>query len=161
SSVASATPDPPAIRVLFAKGGQVTMSPKVKVGEPFTMTITLTPRAGVGVSMPASFSIAPFEVAAKREVPATGGERSFELTIVAWEAGDKKLPPIAIPTFASGDTGEVKTAEFPVTVEATIIDESAEARPIAGPIAVRVRDLTLVWVAAGVLAGIVVAVLVG
>ena len=154
---AAAAPEPPALRVLFAKGGQVTMTPKVKVGEPFTMTITVTPRAGVGVSMPASFAIAPFEVVAKREVPAGAGERSFELAIVAWEAGDLKLPPIAIPTFAGGETGEVKTAEFAVTVEPTIVDENAEPRPIAGPVAVRVRDLTLVWIAAGALGGIALA----
>ncbi len=157
SAAAAAAPEPPALRVLLAKDGQVTMTPKVKVGEPFTMTITVTPRLGVSVSMPASFSVAPFEVISKRELPAANGERAFELRIVAWEAGDKKLPAIAIPTFAGGETGEVKTDEFAVTVEPTIVDENAEPRPIAGPVAVRVRDLTLMWVAAGALGGVVLA----
>src|SRR5262249_17717264 len=151
ASVAAAASEPPALRVLLAKDGQVTMTPKVKVGEPFTMPIPVTPRPGVSVSMPASFSLAPFEVISKREVPAAQGERAFELGVVAWEPGELKLPAIAIPTFAGGETGEVRTDELAVTVEPTIVDESAEPRPIAGPVAGRGRDLTLVWAAGGAL----------
>src|SRR5262249_50437144 len=126
---------------------------KVRGGGAFTLTTPGARRPGVWVSMPASFSLAPFEVISKREVPAAQGERAFELGVVAWEPGELKLPAIAIPTFAGGETGEVRTDELAVTVEPTIVDESAEPRPIAGPVAVRVRDLTLVWATVGALSG--------
>jgi len=154
ATAASAAPEAPGLRVLLQKDGQVTLTPKVRVGEPFTMTITVTPRPGTTVNLPAAFSIAPFEVVARREVPAGPGERAFQLAVVAWEAGELKLPPIPVAYSVGGDSGEVKTEEIPVTVEATIVDQNAQPRPIAGPVAMRVRDLTLVWIGVGALGGI-------
>ena len=154
ATAASAAPEPPPLRVLLQKDGQVTLTPKLRVGEPLTMTITVTPRPGTTLSLPAAFEITPFEVVARREVPAGPGERAFQLVIVAWEAGDLKLPPIPISYSIGGDAGEVKTDELPIKVEATILDQNAQPRPIAGPVAISIRDLTLAWIGVGALGGI-------
>lgn len=148
---ADVDPDAPAVRVLVMKDGVPAREPQVRVGEPFHVLVSAAARPNVVVTLPASFETGKLEVVERREVlPEAGaGERSFDLTVVAWEPGKQTLPPIPLSYVAPGQS-ELRTLHTePVSIEvlAVLGAEQGELRPIAPPVPVYERDWTLVTVA--------------
>lgn len=145
--------DAPSLQLVAKKDGQIALVPKVLVGEPFHVVVTATARPDVLVNLPASFDTGSFEVLERSEGQSPDGrERSFDLIVVAWKTGAQTLPPIPM-TYVPKGKGEVKrisTAGLDVEVVAILPDPTqGELAPIAAPVDVFVKDWTLVWVAVG------------
>jgi hypothetical protein len=146
-------PDAPTLRVLATQDGEPTLSPRVKVGEPFHVIVTIIPRPDVLVSLPADFPTGSFEVVDRSEsTPPGAAERTYDLTVVAWEPGKQTFPAIPVTYVPRGeaDLKEIKTAAFDVEVTPVVVNDEAELRPIAPPVSVYERDLTLVTIAGSV-----------
>jgi hypothetical protein len=155
--------DAPSVRLLAKRGDQVVLAPKVKVGEPFHVVVTIAARPNVVVNIPASFDTNSFEVVERREIaPLQGGERSFDLTFVGWEPGTKELPAIPVTYVAEGQgVKQITAGKMTVEVLTEIEDQGkAELRPITGPVAVVQKDWRLVYGATAVVGGILISVLV-
>jgi len=153
-------PDAPSLRVETWKDGIVVVAPKVKVGEPFHIVITATPRPDVVVGVPATLETGKFEVVDRKETTVPGsGERIFDLTVVGWEPGKHPFPPVPVTYIAKGQSEleKIETAEMELDVLAVVGDESAELKPLAPPVPVFERDFTLVKIAAGVTGGLIAA----
>jgi len=149
-------PDAPSLSLLARQGPQndVAIIPKVKVGEPFKVTVTATAKPDVLVNLPASFDTGDFEVLERKETASPDGtEKRFDLTVVGWKPGTAALPaiPITYVPKGKGEVKQVKTSTLDVEVEAILTEpEKAELRPLAPPVDVLVEDWTLVYVAAAV-----------
>jgi hypothetical protein len=147
-------PDAPSLRLHAQHGGQVVLTPKVKVGEPFHVLVDATAKPDVLVNLPASWDAGSFEVVGRSELAsADGTERRWDLTVVAWKPGKSTLPPIPI-TYVSKGKGEVKqiaTASLDIEVTPVLEDpEKAELAANAAPVEVYVKDWTLAYVTGGV-----------
>jgi hypothetical protein len=157
SQPAGPDPDAPSVRLLAMREGQPVVIPKVKVGEPFHVVVTAVPRPDVVVNLPASFDTPSFEVVERRELPLVAGspERSFDLTVVAWEAGTLTFPPLPVTYVSKGQVKQVLTGGLTVEVNAVVRedDKSQAPRPIAPPVPVLERDYTLVWIGVGLAGG--------
>jgi hypothetical protein len=143
----------PTLQVLATKDGQPTASPKVKVGEPFHVIVTIIPKPDVVVTLPATFETGSFEVTGRKEsTPPGAAERTFDLTVVAWEPGKQTFPAIPVTYVPKGaaDLKEARTAGFDVEVTPVVVGEGVEMRPIAAPVSVYERDYTLVTIAGSV-----------
>ncbi len=150
------------MHVIAKKDGQVVLTPKVKVGEPFDLVISIAAKPDVLVDVPASFEIDPFEVVTRTEVPLApgspaGAERNYVLRVVAWKTGKQTLPPIPIsylPPAPGASEKRVMTDALDVEVVPVIAGEQAkeELRPTVAPVDVMERDWRLV-IAAAALAG--------
>lgn len=143
----------PTLQVVAMQDGKPTISPKVKVGEPFHVILTVVPRPDVVVSLPASFDTGSFEVVDRQEsTPPGAAERTYDLTVVAWEPGRQTFPALPVTYVPKGeaDLKEIKTSSFEVEVVPVVVGDEAELRPIAPPVAVYERDLTLVTIAGSV-----------
>jgi hypothetical protein len=160
AAAAEVDPEAPSLIVLAMKDGKPVLAPQVKVGEPFHIVVTVTPKPDVVVGMPASFGTGAFEVLDRKET-ANPIDHTFDLTAVAWETGKQKFPPIPV-TYVPKGQGQLKTIstnELEVEVIAVLDAEDKEAQlePIAPPVPIMRKDWTLVIAAATGLGAVLVA----
>jgi hypothetical protein len=147
-----------AIRTVVKQDGQSVVSPRVRLGEPFLVEITVTSEKDVVVNLPQAALAEPFEIVAHKEtsVPAGDGlvDRTFALSVVAWEPGKKTLPAIKLQTVVASEMKEVTTEPLEVEVLGVVAGERPDdLRPggLAGPVSVYQQDLRLLWIGAGLL----------
>lgn len=128
------------------------------VGDPITLTVTAVSRRGVPVNLPNVVELAPFSLLARSENDTDLGDghvrRQFILQVAAYEPGTPSIPAVEVTYLgAGGAVRQVRTQPIEVKIASLIANEPEPAlREDAAPVAVWKRDLTLVYVAGGVLA---------
>jgi len=110
---------------------------------------------GVQVNLPAALPLgSAFEETARSDAIRVNADgtitRDFEVAIMVFEVGGLVVPSIPVTYAAHGRTHEVRTDPVPIQVKSYIGDGEAALRDIAGPIGLERRDLTLVYLGAGV-----------
>jgi hypothetical protein len=143
----------------------VSVSPNrnVAVGDPITVKIEATVERGVELSVPEQ-SFAPFELHARRSrVEEAGDKKRFvmEIDLLSFETGKLTIPGLTLRVVGEdGALAEVKTDPQQVEISSLIANEpNAAPKAPSKPVAVLQDDYTLAWVAGGVLAAGLVALL--
>ncbi|HET6147163.1 MAG TPA: BatD family protein [Polyangia bacterium] len=150
---AAAAPDPdaPTVTARVDKA-------EAHVGDAINLTVTAIGRRGVAVNLPSTIALDPFTVLDRKEAEQDLGDgklrREFILMIAAYEPGEVEIPPVEVTYL--GKRGEVRSARTtPVAIKiASLIANEPEPalKDIAPPVAVRQQDLLLAYIAAGLLA---------
>jgi hypothetical protein len=149
----SAAPDPAAPTVAARVDRAV-----AHVGDPLTLTITSVSRRGVPVNLPNVVDLGPFSLLSRAESQSDLGDgrvrREFVLKVAAYEPGPQTVPAVEVTYLGpGGDVRQTRTQPVPIKIASLIANEPEPAlKDNAGPVAVWRRDLTLVYIAAGLLA---------
>jgi hypothetical protein len=127
-------------------GGQL-MKPKVKIGEPFQVVITVRSRTDMVVDLPASLETHPFEVLDRKDLPPVWEEagvvrREWELTVVGWEVGETPFPSVPVSYIVKGESKQLHTDPVQVVVLETLPADRGQPDPadIAPPVPVTQPD---------------------
>lgn len=128
------------------------------VGDPITLTITAVAKKGVPVNLPNVVEVEPFSVLDRSEGETDLGDgrvkREFTLKIAAYEPGQQTVPAVEV-TYVGG-TGDIRQAStLPIEIKiASLIANEPEPqlKENAGPVVVLKQDLKLVYIAGGLLA---------
>jgi hypothetical protein len=148
---AAADPDAPTVTARVDKS-------EAHVGDAITLAITAISRRGVPVNLPNTLDLGPFSVLDRKEAERDLGDgrvrREFTLTVAAYEAGPVQLPAVEVTYLGKG--GEVRTTRtepVPVKIASLIANEpEPAAKDNAPPVVVMQPDLLLAYIAAGLLA---------
>jgi hypothetical protein len=128
------------------------------VGDELVLTITTVSRRGVPVNLPNVVELAPFSVLSRSESERDLGDghvrREFLLRIAAYEPGMVTIPAVQVTYLGNGgDVRQTHTQPVPVKIASLIANEPEPAlKDNAAPVTVWKRDLTLVYIAGGLLA---------
>lgn len=128
----------------------------IAVGEVAKLTIEVNAPSSVRVSLPEQ-SFGGLELADRKLRTSQEGDRTlttYELDLLAFEAGTVELPPLTLRFVGpNGELGEAQTEAHTLTVNSPLANEpNAEPKPATKPVAVVKDDYTLAWVALGILA---------
>lgn len=132
--------------------------PVAHVGDPLTLTITAVSRRGVPVNLPNVVELEPFSLLSRSESETDLGDgqvrREFVLKIAAYEPGQLTVPAVEVTYLgAGGDVRQTRSQPVPVKIASLIANEPEPAlKENAPPVTVWKRDLTLVYIAGGLLA---------
>jgi hypothetical protein len=145
-------PDAPSVHIAAKKDGQPVPAPKVKVGEPFEVVVSVGAKPDQVITLPATFDVEPFEVLGRSDSPtgprvAEGAEKLYTLRVVAWKTGKQTLPAIPITYLPpTGAARRVMTAPLEVEVVPVIAGEQRDEAlaPTVSPVDVMERDWRLV-----------------
>jgi hypothetical protein len=153
AGLATAPPDPdaPTVTARVDKA-------EVHVGDPINLTITAIGRRGIAVNLPSTIALDPFTVLDRKEAEQDLGDgklrREFTVVAATYEPGQVEMPAVEVTYL--GKTGEVRTARtapIPIKIASLIANEpEPQLKDIAGPVAVRQQDLLLAYIAGGLLA---------
>ncbi len=131
-----------------------------RVGDLFTLSVTSVGPRNVSTNLPTQLDLTPFEVVGgDPELEATDlGDgrvrRTFSLKVAAYEPGELALPPIPVTYIGTG--GHVlsrRTEPVPVKITSLLANEpDPQLKDPAAPVAVYKEDLTLAYIAAGLVA---------
>jgi hypothetical protein len=129
----------------------------VRLGEAFSVLVTAIHEPDLTINLPATLPIGPaFEELGRDDEPVRTADgrvaHEFEIRVIAWHVGDLQIPPIPITYTDAGAVYTVRSNPVPVRVISVIGQGEPSLRDIAPPVPVYRRDLTLVYVAAGILA---------
>lgn len=128
------------------------------VGDALTLTVTAVSRRGVPVNLPNVVDLSPFSQLARSEAEKDLGDghirREFTLKIAAYEPGELSVPPVEVTYLGPGGAvRQTRTQPVPVKIASLIANEPEPAlKENAAPVQVWKRDLTLVYIAGGLLA---------
>jgi len=135
------------------------------VGDVFRLTVTAVGSAGVPPNLPAvaKLDLAPFDVLSPdpvlEEKDLGNGRRqwSFHLDVAAYETGELQIPGIPVTYIGQGGrVGSRKTEPVPVKIVSLIANEpDAALKDPEAPVPVVEQDLTLAYVAGGLLAALI------
>lgn len=128
---------------------------EVRVGDVIALTVTAIGPRGTPVNLPATLELTPFSVLDRRQDETDLGDgkmrRDFLLQVAAYEPGELAIPPVPVSYLGQG--GDVRTVRTePVAVKITSLlanEPEPELKENAPPVRVLQRDLTLVYLAAG------------
>jgi hypothetical protein len=130
------------------------------VGDPVTLTITAVAKRGVPVNLPNVLEIDPFSVLDRSETETDLGDgrvrREFNVKIAAYEPGPQTVPAVEVTYLGSGgDVRQTRTQPIELKIASLIANEPEPAlKDNAPPVAVMKQDLRLVYVAGGLLAAL-------
>ena len=134
------------------------------VGDVFRLTVTAVGPAGVPPNLPAvaKLDLAPFDILSTdptvEEKDLGNGRRqwSFHLDVAAYETGELTIPPIPVTYIGQGGrVGTRRTDRVPVKIASLIANEpDAALKDLDAPVVVVEQDLTLAYVAGGLLAAL-------
>jgi hypothetical protein len=132
--------------------------PEGHVGDPLTVTVTAVARRGVPVNLPNVLELGAFSLLDRSEAETDLGDgrlrREFTLHVAAYEPGPQTVPAIEITYLGKGgEVRQTRTQPIEIKIASLIANEPEPAfKDNAGPVAVLKQDLRLVYVAAGLLA---------
>lgn len=154
---AAPAPDAPDVRV-------VSSSDAVAIGQPFGLFVTVIHPRGMQVNLPASLGLGEvFEEVRRdnqsRQLADGRLAREFELSVMAWDVGDLEVPPIPVTYAHQGRVATTWGNPVPIRIISVIGDGEESLRDIAPPVPVYERDWSRVYVAAGILAALLVGLL--
>ena len=128
------------------------------VGDPIPFTITTVARKGVPVNLPNVIELGKFSLLDRSESQADLGDgrirREFALKVATYEPGPATLPAVDVTYLDSaGKVRQVRTSPQTIKIASLLANEPEPAlKENSGPIAVMKQDLTLAYVAGGVVA---------
>lgn len=131
------------------------------VGDPIALTITAVSRRGVPVNLPNVVELGPFSQLSRAETEKDLGDghvrREFVLTIAAYEPGTPNIPAVEVTYLGEGGAvRQVRTQPIEVKIASLIANEPEPAlKEDAPPLPVWKQDLTLAYIAGGVLAALI------
>jgi hypothetical protein len=142
---------------------------EARVGDPVHLSITAIGAVGTPVILPENTDISPFTELERRLEEKDLGDgkmrREFGLTIAAYEPGEIEIPAVAVTYFGKG--GQVLTARtqpIPFKITSLLANEpEPKLKDSAAPVTVIQRDFLLLYIAGGLAAaglGAVIALLV-
>ena len=158
--VAALAPDPDAPTVTARVD-----KTEAHVGDPINLIITAIARRGIAVNLPSTIALEPFTVLDRKEAEQDLGDgrarREFTLTAAAYEPGESELPTVEVTYLGKGgEIRTVKTTPIPIKIASVIANEPEPAlKDIAPPVRVMQQDLLLAYIAGGLLAAIIGALL--
>ncbi len=130
------------------------------VGDAVTLTITAVARRGVPVNLPNVLELDPFSVLDRSEAETDLGDgrvrREFTLKVAAYEPGPQTIPALEVTYLDSGGAvRQARTQPLELKIASLIANEPEPAlKDNAAPVAVMKQDLRLVYVAGGLLAAL-------
>jgi hypothetical protein len=130
------------------------------VGDAVTLTITAVARRGVPVNLPNVLELDPFSVLDRSEAETDLGDgrvrREFTLKVAAYEPGPQTIPALEVTYLDSGGAvRQARTQPLDLKIASLIANEPEPAlKDNAAPVAVMKQDLRLVYVAGGLLAAL-------
>ena len=145
-------------------GAELAPKTPIAVGDLVKLTISADAREGDDVTIPEQ-SFAPFEVHSKRArvAPAKDGRQRFvfELELLAFEPGRRELEGVELRVVTkAGIVGTVDTERLAIEVRSLIANEpDAKLKPETQPVAVMQDDYTLPYIAGGLAAAALIALI--
>lgn len=128
------------------------------VGDPITLTITAVAKKGVPVNLPNVVEVDPFAVLDRSESETDLGDgrvkREFALKIAAYEPGPQTVPAVEVTYVGgNGDVRQTRTQPIELKIASLLANEpEPQLKENAGPVVVLKQDLKLVYIAGGLLA---------
>ena len=151
---AASDPDAPTVAARVDKA-------TAHVGDAIALTVTAVARKGVPVNLPNVLDLGPFSLLERAESEADLGagrvRREFVLKVAAYEPGPQTVPAIEVTYLGKGgDVHQTRTQPLEVKIASLIANEPEPAlKDNAPPVPVLKQDLRLVYVAGGLLAAAV------
>lgn len=134
------------------------------VGDALSLKVTAVSKRGTPVNLPNVVDLGPFSLLAGADARTESEKdlgdghvrREFVLKIAAYEPGDLVVPAIEVTYLGpSGDVRQAHTTPLPVKIASLIANEPEPAlKDNAPPVTAWKRDLTLVYIAGGLLAAL-------
>jgi len=160
TGAAAAPPDPdaPTVTARVDKA-------EAHVGDAINLTVTAIGRRGVAVNLPSTVALDPFSVLDRKEAEQDLGDgklrREFTLVVAAYEPGEVEIPPVEVTYLGKrGEVRSARTTPIAIKIASLIANEPEPAlKDIAPPVAVRQQDLLLAYIAGGLLAAAIGALL--
>jgi BatD DUF11 like domain len=128
------------------------------VGDAVTLTVMAVAKRGVPVNLPNVLDLGAFSVLDRAQSETDLGDgrlrREFTLKVAAYEPGPQTIPAIEVTYLGpGGDVRQTRTQPVEIKIASLIANEPEPAlKDNAGPVAVLKQDLRLVYVAGGLLA---------
>jgi hypothetical protein len=132
--------------------------PEAHVGDPIHVSVVAIAKAAVPVNLPATLELGPFSLLDRKETEQNLGDgrvrREFALTVAAYEPGPAELPAIEVTYLgARGDMRTASTSPIPIKIASLIANEPEPAiKEGVTPVAVLERNLVPIYVAGGIVA---------
>ena len=131
---------------------------EARVGDALHLSITAVSPSSTPVILPENIDLSPFTELGRRLEEKDLGDgkmrREFALTVAAYEPGAVEIPAVEVTYFGKG--GEVlsaRTQPIPVTISSLIANEAEpKLKDNAGPVPVIQRDYLYVYIAGGLAA---------
>jgi hypothetical protein len=129
---------------------------KVQLGEPFHLILTVLHKPDMKVELPATLELGEgfAEMAARADTSAVEKDgrvkQTLTITLGALETGTQTVPGLPLGYSVKGEHRQITTSAVSVEVSTVVGNGKEELRPAAQPVTVLERDLTLLWIAAGV-----------
>jgi hypothetical protein len=128
------------------------------VGDPIVVTVTAIGKRSVPVNLPGTLELGAFTLLDRKEAEQDLGDgrmrREFTLTVAAYEPGEPEFPALEVTYL--GNAGDVRTARaapVPIKIASLIANEPEPAlKENAAPVHVLEKNLLLVYLAGGLLA---------
>ncbi len=128
------------------------------VGDAIAFTITSIGPHDMPVVLPANLDLGPFTELSRKLVEKDLGDgkmrREFDLSIAAYKPGSYEIPSVELTYFGKdGAVKSVRTNPVPFTITSLLANEpTPKLKANAGPVPVRQRNDLLLYIAGGVLA---------
>ena len=145
---AHAGTDPVTIQIRIDGADQDT-KPRVKLGETFSVILTVNRPAGTQIFAPSSPDISPFRL--RRYVPptnpATGLAEEHRYELIALRLGPRRIPKIEITyRLSNGESGALQTKRMKIFVANHLQnDQELELAPPPEPVPVKATNWGLLW----------------
>jgi hypothetical protein len=140
------------------QGSDAPAAAAAHIGDALTFVVTAISRRNVPVNLPGTLDLGAFTVLDRKESEQDLGDgrvrHDFSLTIAAYEPGDKEIPAVEVTYLGgSGDVRTARTTPLPVKLTSLIANEPEPAlKDVAGPVVVLEENRLVIYVAAGLLA---------
>jgi hypothetical protein len=126
------------------------------LGDPILVTIRITHRKGVSVSIPLKLELGKFTEIGRDEQHLDRGEqgqvpdveRTFSLRVAAYELGELELPPIEVTALGpAGELLSLKTLAVPIQIRSVLGNEpDPKVKDLEPPVEVFQRDWLLLYI---------------
>ncbi len=134
--------------------------PEGRVGDVFSLSVTSVGPRSIPTNLPTQLDLGPFEVVGGdpelEEVDLGDGRvrRTFSLKVAAFEPGELQVPPIPVTYIgAGGHVLSLQTSPVAVKIGSLLANEpDPRLKDPAPPVTVYKEDLTLVYLAGGLVA---------
>jgi hypothetical protein len=151
--------DAPTVTARLQKKGEADTD-TVHVGDVLTLVVTAISRRAVPVNLPGTLELGAFTVLDRKESETDLGDgrvrHEFTLLIAAYEPGEREIPAIEVTYLGKGgDVRTARTAPVPLKITSLIANEPEPAlKDAAAPVTVLEENWVLIYVAAGLVAAL-------